>query len=69
MDEIKSNDGIVCIDNSGRENELTMNKVYTVLGTDYSDFQIDGTLLVSIENDEGDILEYGGIRFKPNKKQ
>lgn len=66
MDEIKSNDEIVCTDNSGRENELTMNKVYTVLGTDYSDFQIDGAFLVSIKNDQGDVLDYGGIRFKIN---
>lgn len=66
MDEIKSNDEIMCTDNSGRENELTINKVYTVLGTDYSDFQIDGTFLVSIKNDQGDVLDYGGIRFKIN---
>lgn len=66
MDEIKSNDEIVCTDNSGRENELTINKVYTVLGTDYSDFQFDGTFLVSIKNDQGDVLDYGGIRFKIN---
>lgn len=64
MSKIKINDEIVCVENLGRKNELTTNKVYTVLGTDYSDFKIDGTFLVSIRNDEGDICDYGGVRFK-----
>lgn len=69
MSKIKLNDEIVCVENVGRENELTMNKSYTVLDTDYSDFKIDGTFLVSIKNDEGDICDYGGVRFRTIKKK
>lgn len=68
MNRINTNDEIVCVDNLGREKELTVNKAYTVLGIDYSDFKFDGTFLVSIRNDEGDVLDYGGRRFKTKNK-
>lgn len=58
---------IICVKNMGRENELTINKAYTILNIDYSDLKFDGTYLVSIKNDEGDICDYGGVRFKTKK--
>lgn len=66
-EQFKIGDEIFCVENMGRENELTINKAYTILNIDYSDLKFDGTYLVSIKNDEGDICDYGGVRFK-NKK-
>lgn len=60
----KVNDKVVCVDNSGRETELTRGKVYTVIATNYDDFAIDGTFLVCVENDEGDMIDYGGVKFE-----
>lgn len=66
--QFKIGDEIICVENMGRENELTIDKTYTILSIDYSDFKFDGTFLVSIRNDEGDICDYGGVRFKTKKK-
>lgn len=68
MNEIKTNDKVICTDNSGRKTELTIGKTYIVLATDYSDFKFDGTFLIGIKNDRGDITDYGNVRFKTKKK-
>lgn len=64
MNKVKINDKVVCVNNSGHENELTVGKAYTVIATDYDDFMIDGTFLICIRNDEGDMIDYGGAKFK-----
>lgn len=64
MNKVKINDKVLCINNLGHKNELTVGKVYTVIATDYDDFAIDGTFLICIKNDEGDMIDYGGVRFK-----
>lgn len=64
MSEVSINDTVVCKNNSGRERELTVGKEYTVAYTDYRDFPYDGTFLLCVKNDEGDLVYYGGIRFK-----
>ena len=50
MSKVKANDEIVCVENLGRKTELTINKAYTVLGVDYSDFKLDGNYISFYEN-------------------
>lgn len=64
--KVKVNDKVVCVSNSGRETELTVGKVYKVIATNYDDFATDGTFLICVKNDEGDMIDYGGIKFKTN---
>lgn len=64
MNEVSINDTVVCKNNSGREMELTVGKEYRVVYTDYRDFLYDGTFLLGVKNDEGDLVDYGGVRFK-----
>lgn len=64
MNEVEINDKVVCVNNSECETELTIGKIYAVIATDYDDFTIDGTFLICVKNDEGDMIDYGGARFK-----
>lgn len=65
--KLKPNDTVTCVSNSGFENELTVGKSYTVLNVDYDDYPYDGTSLIEIKNDEGDIIDYSNVKFHKKK--